>query len=59
MKYAIYFIWDDGFKDMFNVDNAKERDMNIKNMIKRKEFSSISYCKIYANGEHGTITQVI
>lgn len=59
MKYAIYFIWNDRFKDTFNVANAKERDLNIKNMIERKEFSSISYCKIYANGEYGITTQVI
>lgn len=54
MKYAIYFTWkDDGFKDTFNVDNAQDRDMNIKDMIQRGEFSEISYCKIYADGEYG------
>ena len=53
MKYAIYFTWNDGFEDSFNVSSANERDMNIKNMIARKEFKSISYCRIYASGEYG------
>lgn len=53
MKYAVYFTWNDGFEDSFNVDSAKERDMNIKDMIKRNEFKSILYCPIYANGEYG------
>ena len=53
MKYAIYFTWNDGFEDSFNVTDAKERDMNIKEMIDRKDFKSISYCRIYANGEYG------
>ena len=52
-KYAIYFTWNDGFKDTFNVYDAKERDMNIKEMIDRKDFKSISFCRIYANGEYG------
>ena len=59
MKYAIYFTWNDGFEDSFNVDSAKERDMNIKDMIARKEFKSISYCRIYANGEYGMIKDVL
>lgn len=54
MRYAIYFTWNDNFEDSFNVANAKEKDMNIKEMIDRKEFKSISYCNIYANGEYGT-----
>ena len=53
MKYTIYFTWLDGFQDSFNVSSASERNMNIKNMIARKEFKSISYCPIYANGEYG------
>ena len=52
-KYAIYFTWNDGMEDSFNVYNAKERDMNIKVMIDRKEFKSISYCRIYASGDYG------
>ena len=52
-KYVIYFTWNDGFKDSFNVYDAKERDMNIKEMIDRKDFKSISFCRIYANGEYG------
>ena len=32
-KYAIYFTWNDGFEDSFNVYDAKERDMNIKEMM--------------------------
>ena len=52
-KYAIYFTWNDGFEDSLNVADAKERDMNIKEMIDRKDFKSISYCRIYASGEYG------
>ena len=52
-KYAIYFTQNDGFEDSFNVYDAKERDMNIKEMIDRKDFKSIRYCRIYANGEYG------
>ncbi len=58
-KYAIYFTWNDGFEDSFNVPNAKERDLNIKQMIDRKEFKSIRYCLIYANGEYGKETKII
>lgn len=53
MKYAVYFTWNDGFEDSFNVEDAKERDMNIKDMIKRNEFKEISYCRIYKSGEYG------
>lgn len=53
MKYAIYFTWKDGTEDSFNVESAKERDFNIKEMIGRKDFKSIEYCPIYANGEYG------
>ena len=58
-RYAVYFIWNDGFEDSFNVDSAKERDLNIKDMIDRKEFKSISFCIIYANGEYGKTTMVL
>ena len=50
-KYAIYFTWNDGFKDTFNVYDAKERDMNIKEMIDRKDVKSISFRRIDAKGE--------
>lgn len=53
MKYAIYFTWNDGTEDSFDVNDAKERDMNIKLMIEEKEFRRISYSKKYANGEIG------
>ena len=53
MKYAIYFTWNDGFRDTFNVESAKERDFNIRDMLERKDFKSISYCPIYSNGEYG------
>ena len=58
MKYALYFTWNDGDKDSFNVDSAKERDLNIKDMIERDDFTEINYCKIYANGEYGTSKKV-
>ena len=59
MRYAVYFTWNDGFEDSFNVDSAKERDTNIKDMIARKEFKSISYCRIYANAEYGMRKNVL
>jgi len=59
MKYAIYFIWNDGFEDTFNTDSAKERDMNIADMLRRKDFKRISYCPIYKNGEYGIQKEVI
>ena len=52
-RYAIYFIWNDGFEDSFNVKDAKERDMNIKEMIARDDFQEIGYCRIYSDGEYG------
>lgn len=39
MGYAVYFAWNDGFEDSFNVENAKDRDMNIKEMIARGDLS--------------------
>lgn len=59
MKYAVYFQWNDGFTDSFNCDNAKERDANINDMLRRKEFKEIHYCPIYRSGEYGADTQVI
>ena len=58
MRYAIYFTWNDGTEDSFNVCNAKERDLNIKTMLARRDFKSISFCKIYKNGEYGTSKKV-
>ena len=59
MGYAVYFTWHDGFEDSFNVDNAKERDFNIREMKKRNDFKRIEYCRIYANGEYGDHVRVI
>lgn len=56
MKYAIYFTWNDGFEDSINVDNARERDENIHEMISRGDFLDIKYCPIYASGEYGKNT---
>lgn len=50
MQYI--FTWNDGFEDSFNVNNAKERELNIKEMIERKDFKSISYERILSNGEY-------
>lgn len=59
-RYAVYFTWkDDGMQDSFNVYDAKERDFNIKDMIQRKDFKEISYCRIYANGEYGKHIKVL
>ena len=52
-RYAVYFTWNDGTEDSFNVYDAKERDINIREMINRKDFKRISYCRIYADGEYG------
>lgn len=59
MKYAVYFTWKDGFEDTFNCDSAKDRDLNIKDMIIRNDFKRIEYCKIYANGEYGKTTKIL
>lgn len=59
MRYAIYFKWNDGFEDSFNAEDAKDRDLNIKEMVARGDFSEISYCRIYANGEYGKRTKVL
>lgn len=58
-RYAIYFTWNDGFEDSFNVVDAKERDKNIKDMIKRGEFKEIRYCRIYVSGEYGQEINVL
>lgn len=57
--YAVYFTWKDGVQDSFNAENAKDRDLNIKDMISRNEFKQISYCRIYANGEYGKTINVL
>ena len=59
MKYAIYFTWGNYEEDSFIVNNAKERDSNIKELIDRKEFKEILYCKIYKNGEYGRRIKVL
>lgn len=58
-KFAIYFTWNDGFEDAFNVESKEDRDFNIKDMLERKDFKSISYCRIYANGEYGKEIKVL
>lgn len=59
MRYAIYYTWKDGFKDSINVESAKERELNIKDMMAREDFKSISFCKIYRNGEYGRNNKVL
>lgn len=58
-KYAVYFIWNDGTEDSFNCTDAEERDLNIKQMIERKDFKEISWCRIYKSGEYGKIVKVL
>lgn len=58
MKYAIYFTWKDGTEDSFNVLSAKERDLNIKDMIRRGDFTEITFCPIYSSGEYGARKRV-
>lgn len=58
MKYAIYFTWNDRTPDTFICDDRFDRDLNIKQMLERKDFREISYCKIYKNGEYGKHTWV-
>lgn len=52
-RWAVYFTWNDGTEDTFNVETAKERDKNIREMIHRGDFKEIRYCRIYASGEYG------
>jgi len=59
MRYAVYFIWNDGTEESFNAADAKDRDVNIKDMIERGDFKEISYCRIYANGEYGKRIKVL
>ena len=59
MKYAIYFTLGNYKEDSFIVNNAKERDSNIKELIDSKEFKEILYCKIYKNGEYGRRIKVL
>jgi hypothetical protein len=58
-KYAVYYTWNDGFEDSINCKDAEERDLNIKDMLERKDFKEIKYCRIYANGEYGKETKVL
>ncbi len=59
MKYAVYYQWiEDDIEDAFNVENAKERDFCIKDMLLREEFKNITYCPIYASGEYGKLKEV-
>jgi hypothetical protein len=53
MKYAIYYTWKDGTKDSINCDNALDRDLNLKGLVARREFTDICWCKIYVSGEYG------
>lgn len=57
--YAVYFTWKDGFQDSFNAEDAKDRDLNIKEMIRRNDFKEIRYCRIYASGEYGKEIKVL
>lgn len=59
MRYAIYFTWNDGTEDSFNTVSAKDRDFNINNMLKRKEFKHIAYSPIYTSGEYGKRVKVL
>ena len=60
MRYAVYFTWkNDGFKDSFIAADRNDRDVNIRQMLDRKEFKEISYCKIYKNGEYGKHVNVL
>ena len=58
-RYAVYFTWNDGYEDTFNCYDAKDRDLNIKDMLERGEFKEISYCRIYAKGEYGKRIKVL
>lgn len=59
MRYAVYFIWNDGMEDSFIATDREDRDLNIKQMIERKDFKEISYSKIYKNGEYGKRVKVL
>ncbi len=53
MRYAIYFTWNDNTEDTIIVSDKFDRDLSIKEMLRRHEFKKISYCKIYKSGEYG------
>ena len=53
MRYVVYFTWNDGQKDFFNCENAKERDLNIRDMLESDNFIFIAYERVYNSGEHG------
>ena len=52
-RWSVYFTWKDGTEDSFLCETAKERDMNIYDMLLRNDFIHIRYCRVYANGEYG------
>ena len=58
-RYAVYFIWNDGTEDSILCEDAKDRNQNIKDMIKRGDFKHIRWCRIYASGEYGIDTVVL
>lgn len=59
-RYAVYFTWkDDGTQDTFNCEDARERDMNIREMLSKNEFSKIEWCRIYKSGEYGPRKRVL
>ncbi len=59
MTYAIFFMWNDGFRDTDDIVGAKNRDRVIKDMIDRNEFCEISYQAKYKNGSRGKTVKVL
>lgn len=43
----------DGTEDSIIVESAAERDLAIRDMLRRDDFQYIEWCQIYANGEYG------
>ena len=57
MVWSIFFTWKDGTRDTLDADGISERDITIRSMKSRGEFTEISYCKKYSNGDRGELVK--
>ena len=46
MRYALYFTWNDGTKDSFNVNSARERDLNIIEVVDTATMETVNEYEI-------------
>ena len=59
MRYIVYFTRNDGQKDFFHCENAKERDLEIREMLESDNFIFIAYERLYKSGKLGKRTVVL